>query len=216
MAYRPRVSRSLVLTVYRVGFGLLALAAIGYQFLDLAAKGTLNPVNFLSYFTIQSNLIGIATLFVAAVTPHDQPRGRVDLLRGAAAVYLTVTLVVFALLLSGTNVDTAVPWVNTVVHQLFPIVVIADWLIDPPSAAIPFRRSLVWLAYPLAWVGYTLVRGALSGWYPYPFLDPANGGYPTVAIYVVTILAFGILLCAAVSTIGNVLGRRRLPAPPIV
>jgi hypothetical protein len=31
--------------------------------------------------------------------------------------------------------------------------------------------------YPLAWTVLTLIRGALDGWYPYPFLDPANGGY---------------------------------------
>jgi hypothetical protein len=201
--------------VYRLAFGALALAAIGYQFVDLAARGAVNPVNFFSYFTIQSNLIGVAALFVAAAS-RDQSTRRVDLLRSAAVVYLTVTLVVFALLLSGTDVDTAIPWVNAVVHQVFPIAVIADWLIDPPSAAIPFRRSLIWLVYPLGWVGYTLIRGALTGWYPYPFLNPANGGYPTVAVYVAVILAFGVLLCGAVSTIGNVLARRRVPAPPIV
>ena len=31
----------------------------------------------------------------------------------------------------------------------------------------------------------TVVRGALTGWYPYPFIDPANGGYASVAAYVV-------------------------------
>jgi hypothetical protein len=205
----------MALTLYRIGFGSLALAAIGYQLLELAARGTLNPVNFLSYFTIQSNLIGVAALFAAAATGARRPPW-VDLLRGGAVVYLTVTLVVFALLLSGTDVDTAIPWVNAVVHQVFPIVVIADWLIDPPSTAIPFRRSLVWLVYPLGWVGYTLARGAITGWYPYPFLDPAGGGYPAVVASVIVILAFGVVLCAAVSMLGNVLGRRRLPAPQIV
>ena len=39
-----------------------------------------------------------------------------------------------------------------------------------------------------------MVRGALAGWYPYPFLDPANGGYGTVALYVVAILAFGLVV----------------------
>ena len=33
------------------------------------------------------------------------------------------------------------------------------------------------MIYPLAWTVLTLIRGALDGWYPYPFLDPANGGY---------------------------------------
>ena len=124
-------------------------------------------------------------------------------------LYLTVTLVVFALLLADTDVDTAIPWVNTVVHQVFPLAVILDWLIDPPGEPITFRRSLWWLAYPLAWVAYTLVRGPLAGWYPYPFLDPANGGYPTVALYVVAILASGIALCAIIAGVSRMLGARR-------
>ena len=36
------------------------------------------------------------------------------------------------------------------------------------------------MIYPLAWTVLTVIRGALDGWYPYPFLDPANGGYGAV------------------------------------
>ena len=50
-----------------------------------------------------------------------------------------------------------------------------------------FRDGLLWLAFPLVWTGLTLVRGAIDGWYPYPFLDPVNGGYGTVAVTVVAI-----------------------------
>lgn len=130
-------------------------------------------------------------------------------MRGQAVLVMTVTLVVFALLLADTDVDVTLPWVDTVVHRIMPLAVIVDWLIDPPVVGIPFRTSLVWLTYPLLYAGYTLVRGALVGWYPYPFLDPATGGFGTVALYIVAILAFGILLCALISWIGNVVGARR-------
>jgi hypothetical protein len=126
---------------------------------------------------------------------------------------MTVTFVVFALLLSNTNVDTALAWVNTVVHTLMPLAVMADWLLDPPRSRITFRDGLVWLVYPLAWTAYTLVRGPIAGWYPYPFLDPANGGYGTVALYVVAILVFGVALCWLVSWIGNRLGSSRGGGP---
>ncbi|OGO58674.1 MAG: hypothetical protein A2V85_15370 [Chloroflexi bacterium RBG_16_72_14] len=203
------MDRRLVLATARAAFTALALAAIGAQLAELAGRGVLNPVNFFSYFTIQSNLIGVASFLVAAAGWRRARSAAMDLFRGAAVVYLTVTLVVFALLLSNTDVDTAVPWVNTVVHQVFPLAVIADWLVDPPDEPITFRRSLWWLVYPLAWVAYTLVRGPIAGWYPYPFIDPANGGYATVAGYVVAILAFGIVLCAIVSAAGRMLGARR-------
>jgi hypothetical protein len=198
----------------RAVFALLALAAIVVQLQDLAAKGVLNPVNFFSYFTIQSNLIGIAAFLAVAARWRTGRTAALDLVRGGAVLYLTVTFVVFTLLLSGTDVDTAIPWVNSVLHGVFPIVVILDWVLAPPRAPIPFRRSLVWLSYPLVWVAYTLVRGPIAGWYPYPFLDPANGGYGSVAAYVVAILVFGIALCAVISGIGRWLGGRQVAGRP--
>jgi hypothetical protein len=187
---------------------VLALIAIAVQLLDLAGRGVLNPANFFSYFTIQSNLIGVAVFLLGASGWGRRQSAGFDLVRGTSVLYLTVTFVVFALLLSGTDVDTAIPWVNSIVHEVFPFVVIADWLIDPPGRRIGLRQSLIWLAYPLLWTGYTLVRGALVGWYPYPFLDPANGGYATVAAYVVGILIFGAVLGAVLAWMGNVAGTR--------
>lgn len=205
------MDRRVALALYRIALAGLTVVAIVYQFLELAAAGTLVPVNFASYFTIQSNLIAAAVFLVGAARWRAGADHGWDLVRGAAVVYMTVTLVVFALLLSDTDVDTATNWVNAVVHQVMPIAVIADWLVDPPGSRITFRASLVWLVYPLLWIGFTLVRGAMAGWYPYPFLDPVNGGYGSVALYVVAILGFGILLCALVAWIGSRLGWRRGP-----
>ncbi len=207
------MDRRLALALFRLALAGITLLAVGYQLADLADKGTLVPLNFFSYFTIQSNLIAAAVFLVGAARWRSESSRRWDLVRGGAVVYMTVTLVVFALLLSNTDVDTAVSWVNTVVHQLMPIAVIVDWLIDPPRNRISFRDSLVWLVYPLAWTAYSLIRGAIAGWYPYPFLDPANGGYGAVGLYVVAILAFGTALCWLVSWIGNSLGQPRGGGP---
>jgi hypothetical protein len=40
--------------------------------------------------------------------------------------------------------------------------------------------TLLWLAFPLAYVVYSLIRGHSSHWYPYPFLDPGPRGYTGV------------------------------------
>jgi hypothetical protein len=205
------VNRQGILAAYRLGFALLTLVAVAVELLDLVGRGVLNPINFFSYFTIQSDVIGAAVFLVGAARWRSERSPGFDLVRGASVLSLTVTLVVFALLLSGTDVDTAIPWVNSVVHQIFPIVVIADWFIDPPVRRIGFRQGLVWLVYPLAWLGYTLVRGPIAGWYPYPFLDPANGGYGTVAVYVIAILIFGGILCGILAPVGNAVSGRMRP-----
>ena len=57
-----------------------------------------------------------------------------------------------------------------------------DWIVDPPTDRLSLRDGLLWLVFPLVWTALTLVRGAVDGWYPYPFLDPANGGYGQVAV----------------------------------
>lgn len=205
------MDRRAVISTYRIGFAVATIAAIAAQAADLNARGVFNAANFFSYFTIQSNLIAVAVFLVGVAWWRTTPSMAWELVRGAAVLVMTVTFVVFALLLSNTDVDTALPWVNTVVHQIMPIAVVADWLIDPPDRRITFRQSLRWLTYPLLWIGYTFIRGQRAGWYPYPFLDPANGGYGSMALYVVAIFAFGVVLCAIISWVGNALGSHRDP-----
>lgn len=201
--------RSLIST-YRLAFAVLTVAAIVTQATDLWAKGTLVPSNFLSYFTIQSNLIAVAVFLIGVAWWRTRPSAVWELVRGAAVVQMTVTFVVFTLLLSDTDVDTAIPWVDTVVHTIMPLAVIVDWLLDPPDVRISFGQSLRWLTYPIVWLVYTMIRGQVTGWYPYPFLDPANGGYGSVAVTVVAILAFGVVLSAVVAWVGNRLGRHQV------
>ena len=192
-----------LLAAFRLAFGLLTLAAIGVQLVTLANEGHLDLVNYFSYFTILSNLIG-ATLLLVGVARWRSPRSpRIDLLRGGAVVYLTVTLIVFAILLADTDVDLAIPWVNSVLHEIIPIVVIIDWLIDPPTTRLTNRQGLLWLTFPAGWIVYVMIRGALVDRYPYPFLDPANGGYGTVATYIVMILVLMVAMCTAVVAVGN-------------
>jgi hypothetical protein len=203
-----------ILTAARLGFSALTLVAIGFTLWTTFQKGTLDVVNFFSFFTILSNLLAVVSL-VGSATRGDRAASRTwDLVRGQAMVMMTVTLVVYARLLADADVSLNDQWVNVTLHRLFPIVVIADWLLDPPGSSVSLRDSLVWLAFPLLWTGYTLVRGALVGWYPYPFLDPANGGYATVAAYILGILVFGAIVSAIVALAGNAMrGRRPVAAP---
>lgn len=192
----------LIVRLYRAGFGVLALAAIGTQLASLIGKPSFNPVSYFSYFTIDSNLIAAAVLLVCASRSRsDDPR--LDIVRGGAVVYMAVTGIVFTLLLSGTDVDTAIPWVNTVVHELMPMVLVVDWLLATPVGRLTIRQGLTWLSFPLVWIVYTLIRGAISGLYPYPFLNPVNGGYSSVAAYGVAVFVLMAVVCAVVVWLGN-------------
>ncbi len=89
-----------------------------------------------------------------------------------------------------------------------------DWIVDPPTTRLTYRDALIWLAYPLVWTGLTLVRGAIDGWYPYPFLDPADGGYGGVAVAVVGVTLGFLVFAAVVIAIGNARGGPTTTQPP--
>ena len=198
----------IVWRLVRAGTALLAVAAIVTQLKVLADNDALNVLNFFSYFTIQSNLIGIVVLLLLAARTRDPRPWWLEWLRGAATVYLTITFVVVILLLSNVDVGLQLVWVDVVLHKVTPIVLVADWLLDPPTVRLTRRDALGWLVFPLIWLVYTMVRGPIAGWYPYPFLDPANGGYGQVAITSLVILVAGAVVCLGVAWIGDRLGRR--------
>jgi len=138
-----------------------------------------------------------------SLTPTGERSHRTDVLRGAAVVYLVTTGVVYALLLSNADVQVTLPWVNTVLHRVMPIVVFLDWLIVPPSSTISMREASWWLAFPIVWTVYTMIRGAIVDWYPYPFLDPRLHGPVEIAVTMVGIALFIAVVIAAVRWIGN-------------
>jgi hypothetical protein len=199
--------------VVRAASIALVLLAIVVALQSTRDAGTFNPTRFFAYFTIQSNLIGVLAMGWL-IARGDAPRTHgLELLRGAAAVYLTVTFFVVIILLSDVDVSLDLAWVDFVLHKLFPIVVVADWLIDPPVVRLGLRDALVWLVYPIVWAILTVARGAIDGWYPYPFLDPANGGYGQVAITIALITIGFVVLALLFVWLGNARARRREPAP---
>ena len=140
-----------ILNVSRLVFAAAAIVAISYQFATLKSEvPEFSPANFFSFFTIQSNLFAIAMLGLVAVVRPAERTVLFDALRGAVTLYITITGVVFALLLAGLqeSLDTHIAWVDFTVHKLMPVVLVADWLIDPPRHRLSFRVAFAWLLYP--------------------------------------------------------------------
>jgi hypothetical protein len=191
------------LTAMRVGSIVVVLAAMLTTIVVTTGAGTFDPTRFFAYFTIQSNLIGVAAFaWLLATRDGDRSRG-LELLRAGAAVYLTITFFVVIALLSNVDVQLNLVWVDVVLHKIFPVIVVADWLLDPPQHRLSARDILTVLAFPAIWTVLTMLRGALDGWYPYPFLDPANGGYGQVLVVAAVILVAFIAVTWLVLELGN-------------
>ena len=185
------------LIAYNLFFALLGFSAIVTEIAVITERGVLNAVNFFSFFTIQTNVLVFVTLLLSAVVTAAGTNKRwLDILRAATTVYILVVGIGFAVLLSGLQdvMLTAVPWDNTVLHYIIPVAVLLDFIIDRPKKAIRFMPSLLMIIYPLVYVAYSLMRGAITGWYPYPFLNPATKGYEGVAVTVLGLVVLGVAL----------------------
>jgi len=186
-----------ILIAYKTFFALLGFSAIVTEIATIVERGRFIPSNFFSFFTIESNIFAVLVFLLSAFAVAGNKKAvHITMLRGAATLYMVTTGIVFALLLAGLeNVAlTAVPWDNIVLHYIIPIAAFVDWIVDPPKSRIGFKKALVWMVFPVTYVAYSLLRGPLVDWYPYPFLNPATQGYGGVAVVSVGIAATVLVL----------------------
>jgi hypothetical protein len=198
-----------ILIGYRLFFGLLALAAIISQ-LIVQLNGGFSLINFLSYFTNLSNLFAAIVLIAGAIylITDREPTVREDIIRGTSVVCMALVGVVFSLLLRNTDLGHLLPWVNLVLHYIMPIVIVFDWLYQPPKNKLQMGQIVYWLIFPLIYLAYSIVRGAIMGFYAYPFFNPEkSGGYAGVALYCIGIAVMFFIFSWLLMTAGNKLKR---------
>ena len=195
---------------------IVAIVGQFAQSLSMVPDAAAFVVNFFSFFTILSNALAASCCSSARGTrsPVADPTPSGSTSRAAAIVtYMATTLVVYNLLLRDISLDqaTTLPWSNEILHVWAPLYVVVDWLIAPGRRPIPWNRFWLIAVFPIVWVIYTMIRGVVVGWYPYPFLDPdvAPGvGYDGVAVYVIAIAAFILLVGSGIVALS------RTPWPP--
>ncbi len=180
---------SLITRVVRMAAAVLGAAAIITAL--VTSSGT--TANFFSFFTIESNILAVVVLAGGALLTRC-PRGWAYF-RGAVTLYMVITGIVYAALLSNVDVQLPAPWTNSVLHQIVPIALLLDWLFLPPWTRASRAKAMGWLLFPAAYFAYSLIRGPFAHFYPYPFLDPRPDGYDHVIGYSV-VLGIGMALLA--------------------
>lgn len=199
---------------YRTIAAVIAWAALVGQYW-LMTKGQppgevlVRTVNFFSYFTILTNLLAALALTLPVLAPDSVGRwwGR-PAVRGGITVCIAVVMVVYHLVLRGIWEPQGLQKVvDYTLHYVDPLLFILDWLLFAPKGTLRWRNAIGWLAFPAVFGIWTLGHGALSGFYPYPFMEVTALGYPAVlanmAAMVLGFLIPGLLLVGLDGLLGR-------------
>jgi len=167
--------------------------------------------NALAFFTIQSNLlVGVASLLLALRLNRSSSAFAV--LRLAGLVAISVTGIVFHAVLAQTldlkNWDALG---NELVHTVVPVMAVVGWLLVGPRGLASARVAWLTLIFPVLWLTFTLIRGAIAHWYPYPFIDVTQLGYLRAGVNCVWVAVLMLGLAAGATVLDSRLGRNRAP-----
>jgi hypothetical protein len=207
------VSLSMALSGYYVDTVNPAKATL----LGNTAAGVDTPLerflDWITYFTILSNIVVAVVVTVLALRPavftsSGRSGGVWRALRLDSVLMISITGVVYNLLLASGG-KTGWDFVsNALLHVLTPIVTVVVWLIAGPRGLIHAGTIPSALVLPLLWAAFALVRGAAIGAYPYPFLDVATNGLGAVLGFIAGIVAVAVALAFALMGIDALIRRR--------
>lgn len=164
---------------------------------------------FFSYFTVQSNVLVMIASATLALRP--QPDGRIwRVLRLDALMGIVITGLVFDFVLAQQVHLSGLSLVITIAfHYISPWATLLLWLFLGPRPRIDWHTVAWAFAWPVAWIAFTFVHGAVSGFWPYPFLDADTKGYPTallntgIVVLIAVALALGFKAGDRMGTLGN-------------
>ncbi len=138
-------------------------------------------VLFFSFFTILTNIIAAVSLTVV-LTNLDT--GLCRFCRRATTLtaitgYIVIVGVIYNLILrSQWKPEGLQKLVDEILHSIVPVLYLVFWLVFVPKQQLEWRNSISWLLYPLVYMAFIVIRGSISGIYPYPFIHAGKLGYP--------------------------------------
>ena len=181
---------------------VIAWLAVG---LDTVLTANVDIVNYFTTWSVV--LVAVTTAMLARGSSATWRR--LPWLRNTSLVMITVTGVVQAILLAPE--EHLLGWAkvaDVLEHQVTPVLTLFLWLALGPRGWLSPRAVVNSLLIPLLWIAYTMFHGAITGAYPYDFIDPNLNGYGNVVATLVEILIFGIAVGFVLWGIDRLLLRR--------
>lgn len=165
-------------------------------------------VRFFSYFTILTNILVAICSTMLLVRPAHRFFASAST-QAALTLHIAVVGLVYNTILRFLWAPQGLQWaVDELLHSVVPTLYIVYWLVYAPKKPLQWKQLPAWLVYPLVYMAYTVIHGAITGFYPYPFVDVTQLGYAVAmrnaAAMLVLFLAGGAIIMAT----GRFLARR--------
>lgn len=163
-------------------------------------------IRFFSFFTILSNCMVVALLIgqlLPAGSRFHQFASRNEVAT-AVSIYIIVVGVVYQIILR-----KPIPlegWhrvADDILHLYIPLLMLLYWVLFVSSKKIDVKTIPYWLIYPAAYFVYTLLRGSIGQFYPYPFVNVTVLGYPKVLFNSAMLVLFFLVLSFMFAGIAN-------------
>jgi hypothetical protein len=201
-------------TLYRALAGAFTTFCVITQYFltvdwDALGAGMASSVKFLSFFTILTNIIAAVALLAPVLAPRSAIAEfllRPSVRTAIAGDIVIVGAVDFLLLRNLSHREGFSHVLELMLHYVTPPLFVIDWALFVPKHGLSWRIGCAALIFPLIYAAWILVHGALTGWYPYPFLDVNQLGYPGTLANIAGLIAIFLVLEVALVALGRRIG----------
>ncbi len=156
-------------------------------------------MRYFSYFTILTNLL-VAICFTSLLFTKGKGYRffkQASVITATTVYILIVGLIYNVVLRSLWNPQGLQLLADNLLHTSTPLLVLIYWFVYVPAKEVSWKQTPVWMLYPFIYLIYVLIRGSLSNFYPYFFIDAGKLGYGKAlinAVYVTACFMFVSLL----------------------
>ena len=193
--------------IFSANGAVMAWAAVILQLYLIIVNRTVSIpetlLRFFTFFTILSNILVAVCFTVLALKPRIEGS---DFFSGAGVlsavtVYITIVGTVYQFVLRQIwDPQGLQKIVDELLHTVIPAYFILFWFLFARKFTLQWNQILPWLIFPLCYLIIILFRGALAGYYPYPFVNVTKLGYAKVflncGMVLIAFLFFSALLVA--------------------
>ena len=204
---------------FRLAGGILGLAALVLQYVivlmgDVGPEPVRRTINFFSYFTVLTNVLVVLAFLAPIVLPQTglgKFFGRPSVRTAIASYTIIVSAIVFFILRHLSNLQGLDFLTDLLLHYIMPAMFVIDWLFFVPKENLRLRDISGWLWFPVIYLVWTYIHGALSGFYPYPFLNTEVLGLGRVLFNELGLLAVFLVLELVLISFGRLKSTSKSP-----